>query len=91
MGKKELRAALLEVVENQISSGDPPETRQTLERLVNSGYSRKIAVLMIASVLVKELWDMQKEQRVFDRARFIADLESLPQSWEAMGELPGAD
>jgi hypothetical protein len=32
---------------------------------------------MIASVMVKELWHMQKEQRVFDRARFIADLESL--------------
>lgn len=91
MGKKELRAALLEVVESQVRSGDPPETRQTLERLTSGGYSRKIAVLMIASVVVKELWHMQKEQRVFDRARFIADLESLPQSWEAMEELPGAD
>src|SRR6266567_3979216 len=39
-----LKAAILEVVENQIRASDPPETRQTFERLLAAGYSRKEAV-----------------------------------------------
>ena len=36
---KVVNEAILEVVEKQIRSGKPPETRQTYERLVKSGYS----------------------------------------------------
>ena len=34
-----LRVAFLAVVENQLRDNDPPETRQTLERLQAEGYS----------------------------------------------------
>ncbi len=51
-----LKAAILEVVENQLRGGDPLETRQTLERLVAAGYSRQEAVEMIGSVVVSEIW-----------------------------------
>jgi len=72
-----LKAAILEVVENQIRASDPPETRQTFERLPAAGYSRKQAVEMIGSALVEEIWGMLHEQKVFDRARFSALLEKL--------------
>ena len=49
-------AAILEVVENQIREDDPPDTRQTLERLVAAGYSRKQAIEMIGSTVVEEIW-----------------------------------
>jgi hypothetical protein len=51
-----LKAAILEVVENQIREGDPPETRQTFERLLATGYSRKQATKMIGSAVVEEIW-----------------------------------
>ncbi len=72
-----LKAAILEVVENQIREGDPPETRQTLERLLAEGYSRKQAVEMIGSALVEEIWAIMHENKPFDRARFTALLEQL--------------
>jgi hypothetical protein len=50
-----LRAAILEVVENQIRNSNPPETRQTLERLLAAGYSRKQAIEMIGSALVEKI------------------------------------
>ncbi len=72
-----LKALILEVVENQIRASDPPETRQTFERLLAAGYSRKQAVEMIGSALVEEIWGMLHERKVFDRARFAALLEQL--------------
>jgi len=72
-----LKAAILEVVENQIREGDLPETRQTLERLLTAGYWRRQALEMIGSAAVKEIWAILHERKPFDRARFIALLERL--------------
>ena len=72
-----LKAAILEVVENQIRASDPPETRQTFERLLAAGYSRKQAMEMIGSALVEEIWGMLHEGKVFDRGRFSTLLEKL--------------
>ena len=72
-----LKAAILEVVENQIRDGDPPETRQTFERLLVAGYSRKQAREMIGSAVVEEIWAVLHERKPFNRARFSALLEQL--------------
>jgi hypothetical protein len=72
-----LKGAILEVVENQLRENNPPETRQTLERLLAAGYSRKQAVEMIGSVVVEEIWAVLHDQQPFDRARFTALLEQL--------------
>lgn len=72
-----LKATILEVVENQIRNGDPPETRQALERLLATGYSRKQAIEMIGSALVEEIWAILHDHKQFDRARFSALLERL--------------
>ena len=45
-----LKASFLEVVENQLKANDPPETKQTLDRLVAQGISRDDEV---ADVLLK--------------------------------------
>jgi Domain of unknown function (DUF1841) len=72
-----LKAAILEVVENQIRNNDPPETRRTLERLLGRGYSRKQATEMIGSAVVEEIWAVMHDHKPFDRARFTAFLERL--------------
>ncbi len=72
-----LKATILEVVENQIRNSDPPETRQTLERLLAAGYSRKQAKEMIGSALVEEIWAILHDHKPFDRARFTTLLEQL--------------
>jgi transcriptional regulator of NAD metabolism len=72
-----LKAAILEVVENQLRDNDPPETRQTLERLLAAGYSRKQAVEMIGSAVVGEIWSVLHEKQPFDRTRFVESLEKL--------------
>jgi len=72
-----LKEEILEVVENQLRDGDPPETRQTLERLLAAGYSRQQAVEMIGSVVVEEGWVGLHDKKPFDRVRFVGLLEKL--------------
>lgn len=77
----QLRKAVLEAVEKQITDGEPPETAETLERLVGEGYPRNEAVLMIGHVLAVEMFGIMKEERGFDHtgyARALARLPKLP-------------
>jgi len=75
----QLRRALLEVVENQLRDGTPPETRATLDRLVGGGHTREQAVERIAGVVEAEMQAVLRTRRPFDEARFVAALRALPE------------
>lgn len=72
-----LKAIILEIVENQLSDNNPPETGQTLERLMNAGHSRQEAVELIGSVVVKEIWNALKLNKPYDQRRYVAGLNKL--------------
>jgi len=76
--KKRRRRMILEVVENQIRDNDPPETRQTLRRLIKEGFSREGAVELIFAVVVNEIYNVFKQEKNFNRKRFVAALRQLP-------------
>lgn len=69
---------ILGVVENQIRNNDPPETRQTLRRLIKEGFSREEAVELIGTVVVHEIYNVLKQKENFNRKRFVATLRQLP-------------
>jgi hypothetical protein len=78
-----LRQAILEVVNNQLRDNTPPETAETLERLVSEGYTREQAIEFIGTVVVSEIFGVLKERRPYDRARYVAALKALPKlPWE---------
>ena len=49
MNDKTVKDAFMEVVVNQLETGDPPETRATLERLMAAGHSNSEAMQLIAA------------------------------------------
>lgn len=65
------------IVENQLAGGEPPEVRQTLERLSASGLSRHEAVHRIGNVIVQHLYRLLRERRDFDRSAYLRDLAQL--------------
>jgi len=78
-----LKAAILQVVDNQILANDPPETKQTLDRLILEGYSKKEAKELIGCVVSSELFDIMKKQEAFNLEKFVNALKKLPKlSWE---------
>lgn len=78
-----LKAAYLDAVENQLRDNDPPETRQTLDRLRKEGHSEEDAKMLIASVIAAETYWIVKSGTPFNHERFLRNLQRLPdQSFE---------
>jgi hypothetical protein len=72
-----VRRALRETLEQQIALGDPPETRATFERLMRTGVTQDEAWRLLSLVLLDELNEVMRQQRPFDRARYISALNAL--------------
>jgi hypothetical protein len=79
MNDKTVKDAFMEVVVNQLETGDPPETKATLERLVAAGNTQGEAMQLIAAVARNEMQAMMAASRPFDNARYASLLAKLPQ------------
>ena len=77
-GNPILKLAFMQTVENQIRDGDPPETRETLERLKSEGISEEDARIYIAQAVSVEVFDIMKNKKKFNMSRFIRNLKLLP-------------
>lgn len=73
-----LRRVIMDALDNQLESGDPPETRQTYDRLLGNGIDEKETRRLIACVIAVEIFDIMKEQKPFDQERFVKRLAGLP-------------
>jgi hypothetical protein len=73
-----LKATYLEVVDTQLRDNNPPETRQTYDRLRAEGISDKNARLLIGSVIAAETYYIMKTEKPFDHKRFVRNLNRLP-------------
>jgi uncharacterized protein DUF1841 len=79
----ELHAAIMKVVKNQLRSNDPPQTRQTFERLIALGHTEAETKRLIAGIVSAEIFDVLKRQEPFDLNRFVKALDRLPaMPWE---------
>jgi len=77
-GNPHLKAAFLETVENQLAENDPPETQETLDRLMGQGLSEDDAKLYIAQAVCLEVFDIMKHQNEFNEDRYVKNLKRLP-------------
>lgn len=75
-----LTAAILEVVDTQLRENTPPETRQTFERLVTSGYAPEDARRLIGNVVVQEIFHVLQRRETYNEERYLAALHGLPDS-----------
>jgi hypothetical protein len=75
---EKLRQAILEVINKQVQDNDPPETKQTLLRLRESGFSEQEALKLVGYVVAAEVFSVLKENRKYDQDSYIAALKSLP-------------
>ena len=73
-----LRTAILEIVENQIRDNEPPETKETFQRLVEEGYAEEEAKKLLGCVVSTEVFGVLQEGREFDREQYVNALHRLP-------------
>lgn len=74
----QLTAAILEAVDNQLRDSNPPEAKETYDRLVAGGISDKEARRLIAVALSSEMFQMLKYKKNYSPERYIASLRKLP-------------
>ena len=72
-----LNSAVNEVLDNQLNDGDPPETKQTLDRLIASGHDEQAARKLIADVLFLEIRAVMDSGEPYDNDRYTSALSQL--------------
>jgi len=88
---KQLRQAILKVIEQQLETKNPPETAQTLDRLTKEGLSRDRALQLIGYVVGYEVLDLFQKDRKYDEGEYIKRLHALPTlPWANDKDLPPA-
>ena len=70
------------VVRNQIRQNDPPETKQTYDRLIKEGFSKDEVMRQLAVVVAAEIYDVTKNKEPFNQERYIKRLNDLPKEPE---------
>ena len=70
------------VVRNQIRQNDPPETKQTYDRLIKEGFPKDEVMRQLAVVVAAEIYDVTKNKEPFNQERYIKRLNDLPKEPE---------
>jgi len=74
----QLRDEIFKVIENQIKSNTPPETKLTYERLLSLGYNEFEAKQLIGQCIAVEIFDVIKHEKPFNETRYSNNLKNLP-------------
>lgn len=74
----EARKVFITAAKTQIQTENPPEARQTYNRLISEGIPKNDAILHIAQAISYEFYDMMKDKRDFDNENYISLLSKLP-------------
>jgi uncharacterized protein YoaH (UPF0181 family) len=75
--EKTVKNPYLQVVEDHIESGEPPETRSAVETLVGKGRSPGEAKQLVATVVREEMQEMMSAGRGFDNAKYAVALKKM--------------
>ena len=74
-----LRQEIFQIIENQIRDNNPPQTKQTYQRLLKMGYSEMDAKKYIGQCVAIELFNIMKHKQPFDQKRYVENLNKLPE------------
>ncbi|NIP73083.1 MAG: DUF2384 domain-containing protein [Gammaproteobacteria bacterium] len=76
--RAERRELVMEAIELQMADNDPPETRETYDRLRREDHSHDETMNLIGCVLGNEIFEVMRSGRRYDRDRYVAALKNLP-------------
>jgi hypothetical protein len=74
---KILHDQILQIVDNQLRDKNPPETKQTYDRLIKGGYGSSDAKKYIGQCIAVELFNIMKHNQRFDEKRYAKNLLNL--------------
>ena len=79
MQSEKMKEILFEVIGNQITNKNPPETSETYTRLIDLGYSDNDTRALIGRCLIVEMYGALKHGKPYNNARYVKNLQNLPE------------
>ena len=73
-----IREQIFEIIKNQISENNPPETKSTFDRLRKQGFDDFQTRQLIGQCLAVELFDVMKFGKPYNNERYKKNLKALP-------------
>lgn len=84
---KDLFKNISENIDKQVQSNDPPQMRETFERLKQGGHSADEARRLISAAVAVEVFYIICDHKPFNSERYAWNLKQLPQMpWDARGK-----
>lgn len=78
-----LKKIILQIVDHQLQDNDPPETKETLQRLIQEGCEEDRAKELIGCVVTTVIYDVLKNEQKYNRPKYVEALNKLQQlPWE---------
>ena len=75
---KTLHDQFMEVIDKGLKQNDPSETKNTLEGLLQAGYSQTDAKKYIGQRVALEIFAVMKNGEMFNEERYVRNLQNLP-------------
>lgn len=73
-----MRDQIFEILENQIKSNTPPETKTTYNRLRKEGFDDFETKQLIGQCISVEIFEVLKSGEPYNNKRYIKNLNKLP-------------
>jgi hypothetical protein len=72
--------AIHQIIANQVANRDPSQTAETLEALMQAGYTRHEAIHAIGGILAEEIFEILRDKRPFNETGYIQALRDLAEA-----------
>jgi Domain of unknown function (DUF1841) len=82
-----LHITMHQVIANQLMADDPPETWQTVQRLIGLGYDWHNIMHMISGVVSEDIYHALTQRPPADPRSYAQRLNDLPGDWPSPEEL----
>ena len=79
MPNKHLQQLFQSVIDEQLTSGEPPYAKRTLERLKREGFSEIEAKTMMAGIVAYHMSNMIDSDQAFNNGEYERLLNQLPE------------
>jgi len=73
-----MRKQIFEIVNNQLKSNNPPETKVTFDRLKKEGFNDFETKQLIGQCVSVEIFETLNSGKPYNNVRYIKNLKALP-------------
>lgn len=73
-----MRNQIFKILENQIKSNTPPETKITYDRLRKEGYNDFETKQLLGQCIAVEIFQVAKYGEAYNNERYVKNLKGLP-------------